>query len=402
MKIDGLLHELNERNGSDLHLKAGRPPLMRIAGDLVPTDHDALSEDDVKELAFEIMPASLEGRVEKELEADFAYLIEDTARFRVNVFYQRGQMGAVLRLIPLSIPSFQELRLPEALADLSLNTQGLVLFTGPTGSGKSTSMAAMIEHINQNRYKHIVAIEDPIEFVYSDKKATINQRELGIDTWSFDEALKHVLRQDPDIILMGEMRDQTTMEFALHAAETGHLVFSTLHTNDCKQTLDRILDTFPPDSAQLIQSALSQTLLAVISQRLLRRADGDGRVVAVEVMINSPTIAQLVAAGRIDDIEHAMARSTEYYGMQTFNQALAELVMKGLVTEKDAMEISTNPGDLRLLIKGFASGAESIDQLRAEGDEIVLEEIEGDDQGRTKTDTQAASKRSKVSRGFEL
>ena len=402
MKIDALLHELKERNGSDLHLKAGRPPLMRIAGDLVPTDHDTLSEDDIKELVFEIMPASLEGRVEKELEADFAYFIEDTARFRVNAFYQRGRMGAVLRLIPLTIPTFEELRLPAALADLTINNQGLILFTGPTGSGKSTSMAAMIEHINQNRYKHIVAIEDPIEFVYADKKATINQRELGIDTWSFDEALKHVLRQDPDIILMGEMRDQTTMEFALHAAETGHLVFSTLHTNDCKQTLDRILDTFPPDSAQLIQNALAQTLLAVISQRLLRRADGAGRVVAVEVMINSPSIQQLVAAGRIDDIEHAMARSTEYYGMQTFNQALAELVAKKLVTEKDAIEISTNPGDLRLLIKGFASGAESIDQLRAEEDVIVLEEVEEDDRGRTKTDTQVPSRKSKVSRGFEF
>ena len=402
MKIDALLHELDEKKASDLHLKVGRPPLMRIAGDLVPTDHDAMSEDDIKELVFEIMPGSLEGRVEKELEADFAYLIEDTARFRVNVFYQRGKMGAVLRLIPLTIPSFRELRLPETLADLSLNNQGLILFTGPTGSGKSTSLAAMIEHVNMSRYKHIVSIEDPIEFVYVDKKATINQRELGIDTWSFDEALKHVLRQDPDIILMGEMRDQETMEFALHAAETGHLVFSTLHTNDCKQTLDRILDTFPPDSAQLIQSALAQTLLAVISQRLLRRADGDGRVVAVEVMINSPTIAQLVAAGRIDDIEHAMARSTEYYGMQTFNQALAGLVTKKLVTEKDAMEISTNPGDLRLLIKGFASGAESIDQLRAEEGEIILEEIDGDDKTRTKADTEAPSRKSNVSRGFEF
>ena len=399
-KIDGWLVELAEREGSDLHLKVGRPPLMRLAGDLVATDHEVLTDEALREMIFEIMPAPLQERFDRELEADFAHLIEDVARFRVNAFFQRGHMGAVLRRIPLRIPTFEELELPAVLGDLALSSQGLILFTGPTGSGKSTSMATMIEHINEQQHKHVVSIEDPIEFVYTDKKATINQRELGIDTWSFDEALKHVLRQDPDVILMGEMRDMATMEFALHAAETGHLVFSTLHTNDCKQTLDRILDTFPAETAPLIRSALSQTLLAIVSQRLLRRQDGSGRIAALEVMINSPSIRQLIADGKIDEIETMMAKSTDYYGMQTFNQALADLVGRKLVDEKDALEMSTSSGDLRLLLKGFASGAGSIDQVR---DRERRQDAERDaKREKAVQDPNAPGGKPKISRGFDF
>ncbi|MFH0962403.1 MAG: PilT/PilU family type 4a pilus ATPase [Planctomycetota bacterium] len=373
MKIDALLKELFEKKGSDLHLKVGRPPLFRISGDLIPTPYETVTEDALKHMVFEIMPKAIAARVERDLEADFAYMMGEIARFRVNVFFQRGRMGAIMRLIPLTIPSIEDLRLPVILTTLGFQNQGLILIVGPTGSGKSTTMAALIEQINRSRPVHVVTIEDPIEFVYADKKAAINQRELGIDTWNHEEALRHVLRQDPDVIVMGEMRDLAAMELAMRAAETGHLVLSTLHTNDCKQTLDRILDTFPPEMDRLIRKILSQALLAVISQRLLRRADGKGRIVTTEVMINSPAIQQLIAAGKMGDIEHAMRRSNAYYGMQTFNQSLARLVAEGLVTEEDALQTSTNPGDLRLLLKGFASGAESIDQIRKREADIAAQ-----------------------------
>ena len=407
-KIEALLREVADRNASDLHLKEGRPPLFRISGELLPSDHEALTGEKLRELVFEVIPEALASRVERDLEADFAYLMDDVGRFRINVFFQRGKMGAVMRLIPLDIPTIEQLRLPPVLLTLGLQNQGLILVTGPTGSGKSTSMAAIVEHINISRPVHVVSIEDPIEFVYTDKQATINQREMGIDTWSYDEALRHVLRQDPDVIIMGEMRDQQAMEFALRAAETGHLVLSTLHTNDCKQTLDRILDTFPPEMDRLIRGILAQALLGVVSQRLLPRADQEGRIVAAEVMINSPNIQQLIIADKIGDIEPAMARSKSYYGMQTFNQALARLVTERLVSEKDALQASTSPADLQLLLKGFASGAESIDQLRQDHREDEPQKasparnlMKGPEE---EVDSQSPdrAKRLNVSRGFEF
>lgn len=310
---------------------------------------------------------------------DFAYTLDDEARFRVNVFYQRSEMGMVCRMIPLRIPTVDELGLPEAFKEVALRKQGLVLVTGPTGSGKSTSMAAMIQHINENQYRHVVCIEDPIEFVHPDINSTINQRELGLDTLSLDEALKRVLRQDPDVILIGEMRDPETMDMAMRAAETGHLVLSTLHTNDAKQSMDRILDSFTGPAQNQIRTLLSLTLLSVFSQRLVPRADGSGRIAAVEIMVNSPAVAKLLAAGKTHDLEAAIGKSTGYYGMQTFNQNLCQSVVDGIITPETALANSTSPSDLTLMLKGIGSGSSAIDKLSAEkatpdGKEPVLAE----------------------------
>ena len=363
MHIQDLFREMVEKNASDLHLKAGRPPLMRIDGDLMSTDHPVLTLDDVRKLIFSLLSDREIAKFERELELDTARTYEDKARFRINVFYQQHLMGAVMRLIPLKVPTVEELGLPEVLKDLALREQGLVLFTGPTGCGKSTSMAAMIQHINQHQRRHIITIEDPIEFVHKDEMSTINQRELGVDTTSLHEALRRVLRQDPDVILIGEMRDAETMETAMRAAETGHLVFSTLHTNDAKQTMDRILESFEGNHQKQVRTLLSLTLMAVLSQRLLLKSDGKGRMAALEILINSPQISKLLQKGATSELEEAMARSSNYWHMQTFNQALTELVKAGSITPEIALSHSTNPGDLRLALRGVGIGSTEIDHL---------------------------------------
>ena len=363
MELNDLFREMLERSSSDLHLKVGRPPLMRIHGELLPTEHPVLTTEEVRRLVYMVLKDRDIGRFERDLELDTAHTFEDRARFRINLFYQRGQMGAVMRLIPLTIPTVDELALPPVLKDLALRNQGLILFTGPTGSGKSTSMAAMLHHVNQNQHRHVVTIEDPIEFVHEDMLATINQRELGTDTYSLTEALKHVLRQDPDVILLGEMRDPETIETAMLAAETGHLVFSTLHTNDSKQTMDRILESFEGNHQKQIRSLLSLTLLAVLSQRLLSKADGSGRVAALEIMVNSPNVSQVIAKGSTYELEDIIAKSSRYWDMQTFNQALCHLVKAGTVTASVALSNSANPGDLRLMLRGVGIGSADIDKL---------------------------------------
>jgi len=365
MNLDELLEEVLESNGSDLHLKVGRPPLMRKDGVLKPTSHPPVAEEELKEVLYGIMTEKLIKFFEENLEVDFAHILPGKARFRVNVFYQRGKLGTVMRLIPLKIPTIDELELPSCLKDITLEKQGMILVTGPTGSGKSTSMASMIEHINRNVPCHVVTIEDPIEYVYEDDVATINQRQLGVDTLSLDQALKHVLRQDPDVILMGEMRDIETIQTAMHAAETGHLVFSTLHTNDAKQTVDRILDMFYGEKMHQLRAMLSQTLLAVLSQRLVRRADGNGRIAAVEILYNSPNVKQLIEAGNTNEIEKAM-KTGSYYHMQTFNQHFAKLVSEGIITAEEALANTSNESDLRLMLRGVATGAASIEQQEAE------------------------------------
>jgi len=357
VQIDQVLGDLVIRGGSDLHLKVGRPPLMRLAGELVPSQFPVLGEEDVRGILLQVLGRDGLRKLEEDFEFDAPYLVPDIARFRVNAYKRMGQFGAAFRVIPLAIPSFDLMGLPPVLRDICKAPQGLVLVTGPTGSGKSTTLATMIDHLNASEALHIVTIEDPVEFVYSDKKSTITQRQLGSDTKSLHEALRRVLRQDPDVILMGEMRDRETMELAMHAAETGHLVFSTLHTNDAKQTLDRIVDAFPPESAHQVRSMLALTLQAVISQRLVPRADGKGRVVATEVMVNSPNIRELIAEGKTSQIEKAIASSGDYYRMQTFNQALAKLVQEGTVKEEAALAASTNPGDLRLMLRGIGNGS---------------------------------------------
>ena len=357
VKLDDILNELVMKGGSDLHVKIGRPPLFRISGDLRPSELPELTEADMRGLLRQLLGEAGYGGLQDSFESDTSYLLPGVARFRVNVFKRMDQFGAAFRMIPLVPPSIELMGLPPVLKEICKAPQGLVLLTGPTGSGKSTTLAAMVDHLNKNQDLHIVTVEDPIEFVYTDDKCLINQRQLGNDVKSLNEALRRVLRQDPDVILLGEMRDRETMELAMHAAETGHLVFSTLHTNDAKQTLDRIIDTFPPEAHHQVRALLALSVRAVVAQRLVRRADGLGRVAAMEVMINSPAIRDLIAEGKTSSIEKAIATSGDYYAMQTFNQDLAKLTLSGVITQDEAMATSTAPGDLRLLLKGVQGGS---------------------------------------------
>jgi twitching motility protein PilT len=357
MDIDAILKDLVARRGSDLHLKVGRPPLMRLASDLLPSEFPPLDDATMESVLRKVVGEGGWRRLEEEFEVDASYEITEVARFRVNAFKEKGRYGAALRVIPLTTPSLDGMGLPAVIKDICQAPQGLVLVTGPTGSGKSTTLAAMISYINETAPLHIVTIEDPIEFVYTDKMCTIRQRQLGTDVKSLAEALRRVLRQDPDVILMGEMRDPETIELALHAAETGHLVFSTLHTNDAKQTVDRIITSFPTDAHAQIRAQLAMGLQAVISQRLVRRADGSGRIAAVEVMINSPNIRELIAEGKTNSVEKAIAASGDFYRMQTFNQALAKLVQDKVVGDAEALGVSTNPNDLKLMLKGVQTAS---------------------------------------------
>ena len=363
MQLDDLLMNMVDAGCSDLHLKVGRPPLMRRVGELKPTEAPPLDETSVSELIYPMLTDSQRKRFERERELDFAYELPGIARFRINLFHQRGNLGGAIRLIPYEPPTIDGLQLPAVLKDLASNRQGLILVTGPTGSGKSTTLAAMIQHVNQTRYCHIITIEDPIEFVHTDEKATINQRELGVDVLDMNEALRTTLRQDPDVIMVGEIRDRKTVELAMHAAETGHIVMSTLHTNDAKQTVDRIVDMFPSQTGDQIRSMLSLTLLGVISQRLLRRADESGRIVAMEILANSPNVAQLIDKGRVADLDKAMMDGASYYGMQTFNMHLASMVSQGLIAREEALANTFAPGDLELMLRGLGKGAVTMDKL---------------------------------------
>lgn len=356
MSIDELLDILIERKGSDLHLKVGRPPLTRVHGRLIPTELKVLTPVDTKELVYSILNPGQIRRFEEEMELDISYTYKNVARFRINVFRQRGVIGTVIRMIPFKIPTIDELGLPAVLKDLAIKDKGLILVTGPTGCGKSTTLAALIDYINSTRECHIITVEDPIEFVYQDNLSAINQREIELDTRSFKDALKHVLRQDPDVILIGEMRDLETISIAITAAETGHLVFSTLHTNDAVQSVDRIIDSFPVNQQQQIRIQLSLVLQGVISQRLLNRADGSGRVAAVEIMINSPTIKKLIEEGRTSEIHKAIESSVLYYRMQTLDQSLIELYNNGLITFEEALSVSTDPEGLKRMSKGIDTG----------------------------------------------
>ena len=351
MKIEELLKVLVEKGGSDLHLKFNRPPLMRIKGELVPSDLPVISKDEMKAMLHSMLTELQIKKLENERELDFSFFVEGLARFRGNIFHQMGHLGAVFRAIPMRIKTVEELNLPSVLNDLVQRKQGIILVTGPTGSGKSTTLAAMIHRINETRHDHVITIEDPIEFVHTDKISLINQREIGNDTKSFSEALKRALRQDPDIILVGEMRDPETISIAMTAAETGHLVLSTLHTNDAKQSIDRIIDTLPPEQQHQVRLQLAMTLCATVSQRLVRTSDGKGRVAAIEIMINTPTIRKLIEEGKIGMIDKIMAESASLYKMQTYNQHLFQLVKDGIITREDALSISLNPNDLKILFQ---------------------------------------------------
>ena len=345
------LRELIKRGGSDLHLKVGRPPLFRIRGDLLPTEFPVVGRKDMEDLLLPILNGVQRERLDKERELDFSYLIEDLARFRGSYFYQMDKLGGVFRFIPIKIATLEELGLPEVLKELVSREQGLILVTGPTGSGKSTTLAAMVDYLNARVDKHIVTIEDPVEFIHDDKKCVINQREVGSDTRSFAEALKHALRQDPDIILVGEMRDPETIHTALTASETGHIVLSTLHTTYAKQSISRIIDAFEPTQQNHIRIRTAMSLVATVAQKLIKKSDGSGRMAVMEVMINTPTVRKLIIEGKLDQIDKTIEDSAKLYRMQTFNQHLFQFVKDGVLTKEDALTTSYNPNDLRIMFQ---------------------------------------------------
>ena len=342
--LDDMLRLLVRYEGSDLHVRAHEPPIFRIHGDLRRTNFPAFTPEQIKTMMYEIMGPDRVERYERELECDLAHHIEGLARFRVNVFKQQDAVGAVMRLIPIRVQSLDELGLPPVLKEIAGLPRGLVLVTGPTGSGKSTTLAAMVNEINAQKPLHIITIEDPIEFVHGDKVAAVNQREVDMDTHSFADALRHVMRQNPDVILVGEMRDNETMQLAITAAETGHLVFSTVHTTDAAQTIDRIVDVFEPERQEQIRMQLAVTLQAVISMTLLPRSDQEGRVAAFEIMIATPAIRNLIREQKTHQVYTAIQTGAEI-GMQTLDSHLLELFRSGVVSYEMALSKSSNPGD---------------------------------------------------------
>jgi len=347
-----LLMEVVHRRASDLHLSAGAPPTVRVRGRLTHLeDYPTLSSTDTREIVYSILSGDQRQRLETYWQLDFAYSIPGHARFRVNAYFQRGAVGAAFRLIPFELTSIDALGLPPAVHDFTRKPRGFVLVTGPTGSGKSTSLAAMIDEINASREEHILTIEDPIEFLHGHKKCLVNQRELGSDAQSFAEALKAALRQDPDVILVGEMRDLETISTALTAAETGHLVFATLHTQDTAQTIDRMIDVFPPSQQGQVRVQLSVALQGIMTQQLLPTADGSGRVCACEVLVPTPAVRNLIREGKTHQI-YSVLQTGSAQGMQTMDAALVQLVRSGKVSQKLAEERSSTPEELRRLLGG--------------------------------------------------
>jgi twitching motility protein PilT len=348
--IPELLGKLLEMQGSDLHLTAGTPPTVRVHGELERLqDYPLLTPRALQGMIYAILPQKMRERFEQELELDMSYSLPGRARFRVNVYMQRDAVGAVFRVIPFEIKGLDELGLPPVCADLARFPRGFVVVTGPTGSGKSTTLAGMVDVVNTERAGHIMTVEDPIEFLHKHKACVVNQREIGADTHSFASALKHVLRQDPDVILVGEMRDLETISTAITAAETGHLVFATLHTQDAPQTVDRIIDVFPPHQQQQTRVQLSTTLQGVITQQLVPTTDGQGRVVAAEVMIATPGIRNLIREGKVHQIYSAMQAGGRY-GMQTMDMSLASHVKAGRINQQMAFERCHDPEELQRLI----------------------------------------------------
>ncbi len=359
--IDELLRRAVESKASDLHLKVGNHPYLRVDGILNPvSDVPRVTPEEMLSMAFSMMTNRQKQKFKETAELDMAYGVAGLGRFRVNVFQQRGNVGMVLRVIPTKIKTIEELELPRVLQKICEEQRGMILVTGTTGSGKSTTLAAVIDRINSIRQEHIITIEDPIEYLHRDKKGFINQREVEVDTSSFSTALRAALRQDPDVILVGEMRDVETIQTALLAAETGHLVLSTLHTLDATETIQRIIAVFPPPEQKQIRLQLASTLRAVISQRLVRRGDGAGRVPAVEVMITTGFIRDCIMnPDKTRNIRDAIAAGTSQYGMQTFDQSIYDLYSRGFITLEEALMRASNPDEFRLRIQGVRSTADA-------------------------------------------
>ncbi|HYU34990.1 MAG TPA: PilT/PilU family type 4a pilus ATPase [Thermoanaerobaculia bacterium] len=351
MELDRLLKLMTDKGASDLHLKPTRPPLLRISGRLLPLEAEPLAMDKLTEMLLGILTPRQKSKLEEKMSVDLGYGVRGLARFRCNIYMQRGNIAACFRRIPYQIKSLEDLDLPKVLLELCNLPMGLVLITGPTGSGKSTTLAALIRHISKNRPVHVITIEDPMEFLFSDDMASISQREVGTDTGAFSEALRNAMRQDPDVIMVGEMRDSETVATVITAAETGHLVFSTLHTNNAPQTIDRILDTFPPDQQTQVRTQLAQILKGVVSMKLVERQDGQGLVAALEVMRASPKVSKMIEKGEISQIHEEIETSVGYYHMQSMNQSLMALLVHGTISYAEAMRQSPDPEDLSLKLR---------------------------------------------------
>ena len=384
--LDRVLQAARQLGASDVHLKVGLPPIFRIKGDLrTVRDVPPLSRDVLQTFAVGIMNDRQRDNFERSWDVDLAYATNDGARYRVNVFQQRGAVGMVMRLIPPDVPPFEKLNLPRSVLTLADAERGLVLVTGVTGSGKSTTLAAIVDYINAKRACHIITIEDPIEYAFKDRRSVINQREIGFDTTSFSKALRAALRQDPDVILVGEMRDHETIEIAMLAAETGHLVVSTLHTLDAVETVNRIISVFPPHQQTQARIQLSGVLKGVISQRLVARADGKGMIPAVELMVGTARVRDLIVdPKRTRELHEAIATGREPYGMISFDQSLMELVRQKLITYEEALAQATNPDDFALTYRGVSKGGNSVEEAGGAEPELEItqqsaEESEGPD-----------------------
>ncbi len=364
LSLDDLLKFMTKKGASDLHLKPTRPPLLRLQDKLMPIKSVPLKPKDIEDMVLPLLNSFQRRKFEERQSVDLGYGVAGVARFRCNIYQQRGSIAAVFRRIPFEIKNYEELNLPEVVGSLAHYPAGLVLITGPTGSGKSTTLAAIVQDIARTRACHVVTIEDPIEFLFTDHQATLSQREVGTDTPAFHEALRNTMRQDPDVIMVGEMRDLETISTVITAAETGHLVFSTLHTNSASQTIDRIIDAFPPDQQDQIHSQLAQVLRAVVSMQLLTRADGQGRLPACEVLVNSPKISKHIEHGEIKDIHDEIESSVPYYRMQSMNQSLVALLANGAITYDVAREKSLDPEDLSLKLRKLFP---SIEEAQREG-----------------------------------
>jgi twitching motility protein PilT len=366
LDVDATLRTLIASEGSDLHLKVNAPPLARVHGSLGPLQPDlpVLEQQDTEAAVHHMLtdPRKLE-EFKEEGEVDFAYAVSGLARFRVNAFRQRGTISLACRAIPFSVRSIEDLNLPRAVSALAEEERGIVLLTGVTGSGKSTTLAAMVNHINSNQAKHIVTIEDPVEYLHRDKQSVINQREVGEDTVSFERAMRRVLRQDPDVILIGEMRDEETVRTALAAAETGHLVLSTVHTVDATESINRMLDFFPPHQQQQARAMIAGTLKGVISQRLIPSVDGSGRVAVAEILVMTGRVRDLVKDPEQTHRLHEVIQEGEYYGMQTFDQALLGHLQSGRITMEEALKASTHPHDFKLLVASEGRRGTTMDDV---------------------------------------
>jgi len=350
--LQQLLKAMIDKGASDMHITTGAPPLLRVDNSVLPLQLPPLGPVETKQLCYSILTEEQKISFEKTNELDFSFGVKNLSRFRANLFVQRGAVAGAFRTIPFKVRTFEELGLPDVIAELANRPRGLVLVTGPTGSGKSSTLASIIDKINSETRQHIITVEDPIEFLHANKQCVVNQREVGSDTASFKTALRYILRQDPDVVLVGEMRDLETIEAALTIAETGHLVFGTLHTNSCVQTINRIVDVFPTNQQQQIRAQLSFVLAGVISQNLLPRADGPGRALALEIMIPNAAIRNLIRDDKVHQIYSSMQVGQEKHGMQTLNQSLYALYQKRTISLEEAIGHSVEPDELRSMIEG--------------------------------------------------